>query len=193
MRVSLITVQPYLTSLRWGLEKIVTQFYKMLLFTFPPGRVKGMPASYPGDQSHPPFFSEHPPSQSVHSWDKLESKWAAIELCQTQLWQALLQLIVDPLVSLCMSVPIVYPDCWYLFPPGFSLESQSHHASPWLVYIRLTVGYWIMVTVNDNFVVQDRNGSKTNLQDGLQSGRENKSREKRGERSGEEGSGRKGS
>ncbi len=135
-----------------------------------------MPVSYPRDWSHPPFFSEHPSSQRVHSWEKLESKWATIELCQTQLWQALLQLTVDLLVSLCMSVPTVYPVCWYLFPPCFSLESQSHHASPCLVYIRLTVGYWIVVTVNDNSVVQDRNGSKTNLQDGLQTGRENKSR-----------------
>ena len=46
-----------------------------------------------------------------------------------------------------------------------------------------------MVTVNDNSVVQDRNGSKTNLQDGLQSDeREGKLRaetlQKRGEGSG---------
>lgn len=57
-----------------------------------------------------------------------------------------------------------------------------------------------MVTVNDNSVIQDRNGSKTKLRDGLESDeREGKIRaqtlQKRGEaerRSGEEGFGRKG-
>lgn len=54
-----------------------------------------------------------------------------------------------------------------------------------------------MVTVNDNSVVQDRNGSKTKLQDGLQSDeREGKLRaetiQKRGERSGGRGIWKKG-
>lgn len=106
-----------------------------------------MSVSYPQDQIHPPsLFSEHPPSQSIHSW---ENNWK-------KLWQALLWLTEDLLVSFNIAVPIALLDYWYLFPPCVSLESQPH----------------TKMTVNDNSVVQDRNGSKTNLQDGLQRGRE---------------------
>lgn len=39
----------------------------------------------------------------------------------------------------------------------------------------LTVGYWPTVTVNGTSIIQDRNGSTTNLQEGLQWWKENKS------------------
>ena len=91
---------------------------KILVFTYFSGTSGGHVCFLSRSSS---LFCEHPPSQSTHSWDQWQRKWASIKLCQTELWQAW------P-VFVCLST-----SSWYLFPLCFLLKSQSHRSLLWLV------------------------------------------------------------